>query len=103
MDKQTAFTIRFIIGLMALVTLGLGIYYFMDTSDASISYFTEHFLSAVALFCIGVIALLLPVLNGTKLSGTNQGDSLMIVVGILLMLCAILSIIMSYSSTGGLI
>ena len=49
----------------------------------------------ICLFIVGVIALLLPMVGTTKY-GDGKGDSMMIVVGFLLMLCAIISVIYSF-------
>lgn len=94
--------IKIIFYFIIFIILSLGVYYLIEVfSGGEPSYFTQHFLGAIALVCTGIVALLMPLVTTSKLSGSTQGDSLMLIVGILLILCGLLSIVISYS--GGLI
>ena len=97
MDKKSIIIIKIIITIMVLISLvTIGIYIVEAYVLNSVSYFTQHFTMFICLFCVGIIALMLPNVNQKKLSGDNKGDSLMLVVGVLLILCSFVSIIISY-------
>ena len=95
--KKSEFKIKVALGVLASIVLALviyyGVYYFiLETSN----YFLDHFASSIILVLIGAIAILMPVLNGQKLVGENKGDNTMLVVGVLLIICALISILISY-------
>lgn len=97
MDKKKALNLKIVMGIAAGIIVGLLIYYLIELYViGKLSYFTTHFTIAVCLFCIGIIALLLPKINQRKFSGEGKGDSMMIVVGFLLILCSLISIMISY-------
>jgi hypothetical protein len=50
----------------------------------------------IIMILIGIIAILMPLLNGQKVVGENKGDNMMLVVGVLLIVCGLLSVLMSY-------
>ena len=76
--------------------LASGIYYAVSYIQESTNYFIDHFLSAIMLICIGVMALLMPQLNQRTLKGENKGDNLMLFVGFGLIILGLLSILVSY-------
>ncbi len=97
MDKKKNFILKLIMGILATVSVGLIVLYLVELyALEQVSYFTTHFTTFICLFCIGIIALLLPTLNKKKFSGESKGDSMMLVVGILLIICSFISIMVSY-------
>lgn len=95
--KKFEFKIKLTLGILAGIVLAIASYYgvfylFLEKSN----YFLDHFASAIILSLIGVIALLMPLLNEQKMSGENKGDNMMIVVGFLLIICGLISIVISY-------
>ena len=92
-----ALKIKVILAVLASITLVLlayyGVsYYVLEQSN----YFLEHFASALIMLAIGGCAILMPMLNSTKMTGENKGDNMMLVVGVLLFICSLVSIIISY-------
>ena len=97
MDKKSIFKIKIVMAIFAAIALGLGIYFLIETyAIGQTSYFSKHFLGAICLLCIAVIAFLLPMINSQKLSGDNKGDNIMVVVSFLLIVFSVLTIILSY-------
>ncbi len=97
MNKKNDLLLKIIIACMVAITLSMGIFFVVEMYILNkVSYFSKHFLLSICLFCIGIIALLLPRINSKKFSGENKGDSLMVVVGFLLIICSLFSIMISY-------
>lgn len=96
MNKKNNLVLKIISVCTVITILGVGVFYFIDGSDNKYSYFTQHFAISIILFMVGINALILPFLNKQNYSGENKGDSMMRIVGLLLMLCAIINIIFSY-------
>ena len=97
-NNKEKLIIKIVIGILLAIAIGLGVVvliYKMNEWDEP--YFIKHFIFAIILLMISGIAFLLPMLNQSKFSGDGKGDSLMLVVGILLFLTAILSVILSYT------
>ncbi len=97
-SKKDKLVLKCIIGTLAIASIALIVYYVLDSmiiNADSISYFNQHFNIMLCLFLVGIIALLLP-MAGKQKFGDGKGDSMMIVVGFLLMLCGIISVIYSY-------
>ena len=65
------------------------------TTDKSSSFFTSHFTLGICLALIGVIALLMPKASKQRYSN-NRSDDIMIIVSLLLFLCAIIAIVISF-------
>ncbi|MDE6407501.1 MAG: hypothetical protein K2K48_04575 [Anaeroplasmataceae bacterium] len=89
-----AFRIIIVIAFIFVVTCT--ILYFMEVGQPEKSYFSKHFALPIILFFVGVIAIMLSILSKKSMSGENKGDTMMIGVGVLLFLCAILTLIFSY-------
>lgn len=101
MNKKQNLTTKIIMIVFAAIAIISGIYFILDMyviTNGEISYFSKHFLISICLFCIGVIAILLPSINQKKFSGENKGDSMMVLVGFLLIICSFFSIMISYLS-----
>ena len=96
-QKKKEFKLKVILGILSVIVLVLAIYYgiFYFIIEES-NYFLDHFASMIILILIGFIAILMPMLNGQKVIGDNKGDNLMLVVGVLLILCGLISTIMSF-------
>ena len=103
MNKKKELILKIIMSVLMVILLFNVAFYFIDvywinanTNDKS--FYTEHFLMAVSLFFLGVIALMMPMglKNKNRFSGDGKGDSLIIVVGFLLIACALISIIYSF-------
>lgn len=92
--KNLAFKIVVIVAFVCAVALT--ILYFVEQSNGNQSYFSYHFAIPIILFLVGIIAIILTRISLKSYSGESKGDNLMIVVGILLFVCSIFSLIMSY-------
>ncbi len=92
--KNLAFKI--IVFIAFICAVALTVLYFVEQSNGSQSYFSYHFAIPITLFLVGIIAVFLTRISLKNYSGESKGDNLMIVVGILLFVCAIFSLIMSY-------
>ena len=101
---------KIIILICALVTIGLVTELFIEmiafhrelpgffsrmTTDKSTSFFTSHFTLGICLALIGVIALLMPKASKQRYS-SNRSDYIIIIVSLLLFLCAIIAIVISF-------
>ena len=59
-------------------------------------YFNQHFLTPIGLTLMGSVAFTLPYINQSSKSDPN-GDKVMKIVGLLFLLVAIITLIISYS------
>lgn len=100
MNKKNSLKLKIIMGIFAGISMIAIIYYLIEmyVLKTGPSYFTEHFLMSICLFCIGVIALLLTRVSTKRIAGENKGDSMMIVVGFLLIIISFINIFISYIS-----
>ena len=97
MDKKKVLILKIIMSILAAISIALIILYLIELYVLeNVSYFTQHFTTFICLFCVGIIALFLPSINKRKYGGDNKGDSMMLVVGILLIICSFISILVSY-------
>ncbi len=89
--------LKIFVGALAIISVILVAYYVIDVYfvQHEPNYFEKHFLVAIAMMLIGIIAFLLPTVYQKKYSN-NKGDSLMVIVSFLLFICAIISIVYSY-------
>ena len=96
-QKKKEFKLKIILGVLASIVLVLAIYYgvFYFLLEKS-NYFLDHFASMIILILIGFIAIIMPLLNGQKVIGDNKGDNMMLVVGVLLIVCGLISVIVSF-------
>ncbi|MBD5391141.1 hypothetical protein HDR67_03965 [bacterium] len=70
--------------------------YLLEMGHENRSYFTIHFALPIVLLFVGVIAIFLSMLSRLSLSGESKGDMLMIGVGLVLFLCSIITLALSY-------
>ncbi len=96
MGKKEKLIIRIIIGVLLAIAITFSVITFIYMQQKEVPYWINHFGFALILFPISGIAMLLPMLNHTKYVGDSHGDSLMVIVSILLFLSGILSIVLSY-------
>ena len=96
-NKKREFKLKLILGIIAVTVMVLAIYYgvFYFILEES-NYFLDHFASMIIMVLIGLIAIMMPLLNSQKVVGENKGDNMMLVVGVLLIVCGLLSVLMSY-------
>ena len=96
-NKKKEFKLKIILGIIASIVLVLAVYYgvFYFILEQS-NYFLDHFASMIIMILIGIIAILMPLINNQKIIGENKGDNMMLVVGTLLIICGILSVLISY-------
>ena len=89
--------LKIFVGALAIISVILVGYYVVDVYfvQHEPNYFEKHFLAAIAMMLIGIIAFLLPTVYEKKYAN-NKGDSLMVIVAFLLFICAIISIVYSY-------
>lgn len=89
-----AFKIIILIAFIFVVTCT--IIYFMEMGHENRSYFSMHFALPIVLLFVGVIAIMLSLLSRLSLSGESKGDMLMIGVGLVLFVCSIITLALSY-------
>ena len=94
--KKFMTVVKIILGVLIAIVLACGIYYAINVFNETTNYFIDHFLSAIMLASIGVMALLMPQLNQRTLRGENKGDNMMLIVGVGLIILSIMSIVVSY-------
>ncbi len=95
--RQIIFILKLIMLICVFLIVTLIVLWLVDLSDNEINFFNHHFLLPTCLFLVGVIALCLPnSINKSKFSD-NKGDKMMPVIGIMLIVCALLSIFLSFS------
>lgn len=99
MDKKKIQTVKIIIFVLAVIILGLIVgylyEYFTSKTFDDIHFFFKYFALGIALILIGIIAFCLPFFTRTRY-GDNKGDNTMLIVAILLVLCGIVSIPLSF-------
>ncbi len=94
--KKTSLILKIVISVLAVAIVGMVVLFLVELyAKDTLSYFTKHFAIFFILLFIGSIALLLPNVNRRKFS-ENKGESMMVLVGFLLIICAVISIIVSY-------
>lgn len=96
LSKKEKLVIRSIIAVLLALAIAFSIVVFIFVNKSEVPYWINHFGFAIILTLIAGIAFLLPMLNQSKYVGDNHGDSLMVIVGILLLLSGLLSILFSY-------
>ncbi len=86
---------------IALISVALVAYYAIDVffMHHTENFFQKHFLLAIVLVLIGMEAICLPTINGSKYSGESKGDTMMYGVGFLLFICAIIGIFYSFMAS----
>ena len=99
MNKQKVGLLpKIIMTIGMFIIFGLGILYYVEvsTGDGNVSFFTKHFMVPIILSIIGAIAMFLPTVSAKTLSGDDKGDKMMYGVGLLLFLCALISLLTSF-------
>ena len=96
LGKKEKLIIRVIIAVLLGLAIGFSVVVMIYVNKAEVPYWINHFGFAIILFLIAGIAFLLPTLNQSRYVGDSHGESLMIIVSILLVLAALLSILFSY-------
>ncbi|MBQ9900106.1 MAG: hypothetical protein IJM36_03135 [Acholeplasmatales bacterium] len=92
---QTVKIIIFVLAVLVLCLVGEYLYEYFTRDFADISFFAKYFSLGLALILIGCIAFCLPFFTRTRY-GDNKGDNTMLIVAILLVLCGIVSIPLSF-------
>lgn len=99
LTNQQKKVFKIIIGICALIALAIGIEYmveyFINDSANKMSFFANHFSLGIALIFIGIIAFLLPFTTRTRF-GEGKGDNMIMIVGVLLVLCGIIAIPLTF-------
>ena len=87
------------IGILMLIALAIVaeylFEYFTKETTNQMSFFANHLALGFVLIVIGFIAFLLPFTTRTRF-GEGKGDNMILVVGILLVLCGILAIPLTF-------
>ncbi len=96
LGKKEKLIIRIVIAVLLAIAVTFSVITFIYLQQPQVPYWINHFGFALILFPISGIAMLLPMLNQSKYVGDSRGDSLMLIVAILLFLSACLSIGLSY-------
>lgn len=95
--NSTLFLIfRIVIVIAFLFVVACTAVFLIEMNNENKSYFSAHFALPISLFLVGVIAILLRYFSKMSLSGESKGDNMMFGVGLLLMLCSIVTLILSY-------
>ena len=89
---------KILLAVLAAIVVGLGIWaavelVFMENHTPS--YFVKHFSFGLALILIGIMAFLMTQVAKRRYEG-GKGDEMMLIVSVLLILCGILGIAISY-------
>lgn len=95
-NKGIFLAFRIVIVIAFIFVITCTVIYFMEANQENRSYFSLHFALPIILFLVGVIAIMLSTLSKMSLSGESKGDNMMLGVGILLMLCSIITLIFSF-------
>ena len=90
------FRIILVIAFIFVVTCT--IIYFMEMGSESRSFFSLHFALPTILLLVGIIAIMLSMMSKMSITGESKGDNMMIGVGFLLILCSIITLILSFLS-----
>ncbi len=96
LGKKEKLIIKIIIAVLLAIAVTFTVIVFIYIQRTDVPYWINHFGFALILIPISGIAMLLPMLNQSKYVGDGKGDSLMVIVSILLFLSALLSIGLSY-------
>lgn len=98
MNKQKVGLLpKIIVGIGMTIIFIVGTIYFIDVFvNEEVSFFSQHFVFPIVLSIVGAIALFLPTGSQKSYAGDDRGDKMMFGVGILLILCAVISLIMSF-------
>ncbi len=94
-SNRTRFILKVILLASAIIAAGVGLYLVICMFSGIENYFTKHIGLALVLVFVGIIAFILPVLAKKKYQDDPK-DKVMFVVGVLLILFAILTVILSY-------
>ncbi len=94
-SNRTRFILKIALAVSTLVAAGLALYLVVCMFAGIENYFTKHFGLALVLLFVSVIAFTLPILTKKKYQDDSK-DKVMFVVGVLLVLFAILTVVLSY-------
>jgi len=94
-SNRTRFILKIFLAVSTLVAAGLALYLVVCMFSNVENYFTKHFGLALVLLFVSVIAFTLPILTKKKYQDDSK-DKVMFVVGVLLVLFAILTVVLSY-------
>lgn len=94
-SNRTRFILKIALAVSTLVAAGLALYLVVCMFSNVENYFTKHFGLALVLLFVSVIAFTLPILTKKKYQDDSK-DKVMFVVGVLLVLFAILTVVLSY-------
>lgn len=97
MNKQKVGIVpKIFMGLGMAIIIGLGIFYFYDSGDGELMFFTQHFFLPIILALIGIIVIFMSVVSQRSLAGDDKGDKMMFGVGLILILCSLITLITSF-------
>ncbi len=87
-----------IVGVCIVLLITFSIYFVEVIINQKMdSYFIEHFVTPITMFCFGLVALILPILERKRsYSGDSKGEKLMKIVGIALIIISIVTLITSF-------
>lgn len=94
-SNRTRFILKIALAVSTLVAAGFALYLVVCMFSNVENYFTKHFGLALVLLFVSVIAFTLPILTKKKYQDDSK-DKVMFVVGVLLVLFAILTVVLSY-------
>ena len=90
---------KIVIGIIMLIAVGIVaeylFEYFTKETSNQMSFFANHLSLGIVLILVGIIAFLLPFTTRTRF-GEGKGDNMILVVGILLILCGIITIPLTF-------
>ena len=99
-SNKTRFILKIVLFTSAVLAAGIALYLAICMFSNINNEFTLHFGMPLVLVLISVIAFTLPILTKKKYQEDSK-DKIMFIVGVLLILLAILTLIMSYFNIFG--
>ena len=99
LGKKEKLIIKIILAVLLTIAITFTVLVFIYLQQPEVPYWINHFGFFLILTPVSGIALLLPMLNQSRYSGDGKGDSLMLIVAILLFLSGLVSIGLSYFIT----
>ena len=94
-SNRTKFILKIVLFVSACLAAAIGVYLAVCMFANINNYFTIHFGMALVLVLVSVVAFTLPVITKKKYDDDSK-DKIMFFVGVLLILLAILTVVMSY-------
>ena len=96
-DTPIVKVLKVVIVISMMIIIGITGYYLKEIfGENEPSYFSVHFALPIVFTVVGILAILLPMASKENLSTNDKGDKMMPIIGVILVVFAIFTCILSF-------